>query len=76
LAQSPNPNDLWAAEAKERLQLLVGNHPELLKQMMGSNASQPASLPPKTVAAPTLSAGPAATLSAAPAGSNSAPAAH
>jgi predicted negative regulator of RcsB-dependent stress response len=70
LAQSPNPNDLWAGEAKERLQLLVGTHPELLKQIMAQNAS-PITAAPRTI--PTLSAGPATTLSTSPAGNNSAP---
>ena len=69
LAQSPNPNDLWAGEAKERLQLLVASHPELLKQFMAQNAS-PVSAVPRI---PILSAGPATTLSTAPAGSNPAP---
>jgi len=32
LARNPNPNDLWAQEARERLQILVGQHPELMKQ--------------------------------------------
>ena len=69
LAQSPDPNNIWAEEAKERLQLMVANHPEILKQMMPSAASASANAP--TV--PTLSAGPAATLSASPAGTNPAP---
>jgi predicted negative regulator of RcsB-dependent stress response len=69
LAQSPNPNDLWAGEAKERLQLLVASHPELLKQMMPQNPNVSAA--PRTI--PTLSAGPATTLSTSPAGSNPAP---
>jgi predicted negative regulator of RcsB-dependent stress response len=80
LAQSPNPNDLWASEAKERLQILVGNHPDLLKQVIGSAVSQGvssamagAAAAAAPTAAPTLSAGPAATLSAGPAASNPAP---
>ena len=65
LAQMSDPNSLWAEEAKERLQLLVANHPDLIKQMMPATSAQSPSA--TSTAAPTLSAGPAATLSASPA---------
>ncbi len=71
LARSPNPSDLWAGEARERLQLLVGKHPELMKAVTAPNPANGAAPPPKT-AAPTLSAGPAVSLSASPAASSNA----
>jgi tetratricopeptide (TPR) repeat protein len=32
LARSQNPNDLWSTEARERAQILLAKHPELMKQ--------------------------------------------
>ncbi|HWD21162.1 MAG TPA: tetratricopeptide repeat protein [Verrucomicrobiae bacterium] len=71
LAQSPNPNDLWAGEARERLQLILGKHPELMKQISAPSitGSPTATVPPKATAAPTLSAAPASGAS----GSKSSP---
>jgi predicted negative regulator of RcsB-dependent stress response len=76
LAQAPAQSDPWAQEARQRLQLLVGNHPELLKSITAptvsptpSAATGPALRPSS---GPTLSASPAApTLSASPAGQKS-----
>jgi len=70
LAQSPVPNDLYANEAKERLQLMIANHPELLKQVMGASAPETPSSPAAPPAGGTLSSSPAGTLSTSPAGSN------
>jgi tetratricopeptide (TPR) repeat protein len=40
---SQNPNDPWAAEARERAQLLVSKHPELMKALTSGAPSAPPS---------------------------------
>lgn len=61
LARSQNPNDPWGAEARERGQLLLAKHPELMKsqqqQTPSPNSSFSMTPPPGS---PTLSAPPAA----------------
>jgi hypothetical protein len=40
-----NPNDPWAAEARERAQLLASKHPELMKALTGGAPSASPSSP-------------------------------
>jgi len=53
-----NPNDPWAAEARERAQLMASKHPELLKDLTSSAPSVPQSgftlsnAPPRAPAKP------------------------
>jgi len=88
LAQSPNQSDIWAQEARQRLQLLVSSHPELLKSITAPSttsaatpagsamgpALRPSSGPTLSAspAAPTLSASPAAKTTATPTGASNA----
>ncbi len=76
LAQSQSQSDIWAQEARQRLQLLVGSHPELLKAITAPTTSASPAVAPTASggpvmhpsSGPTLSASPAApTLSASPA---------
>jgi predicted negative regulator of RcsB-dependent stress response len=51
LAQIRNPNDPWAAEARERAELLLAKHPEFRK-LLEAPAPKPFALPQNSAAAP------------------------
>ncbi|HEX3720838.1 MAG TPA: tetratricopeptide repeat protein [Verrucomicrobiae bacterium] len=88
LARSQNPNDPWAAEARERGQLLLARHPELMKsqqQAPSPNSSfsltppgNPAqSAPPKAAPAPQIKTqNPPVNLLSIPSASSNAPGNH
>lgn len=80
LAQIQNPYDPWAAEARERGQLLLAKHPELRKAepTPGTASTMPFSLPSSPAAAGKPAAAapvktPPASQPAAPAGSKTGP---
>ncbi|HEY3913745.1 MAG TPA: tetratricopeptide repeat protein [Verrucomicrobiae bacterium] len=59
LARSQNPNDLWATEARERAQILLSTHPELMKEAQQQQQQASSANPSFSLSQPTRTVQPA-----------------